>query len=295
MKTVLLTGANGFVGQYLLNFLVKEYRVIATSRGNSRLDIKSDNLIYETLDLTDKLGIDDICSRYQPTIIIHSGAISKPDDCEKDRDLAYKTNVSSTQFLIENALKYQSYFLFVSTDFVFDGIKGMYNEASTDLKPVNYYGETKLTAEQAVQGSTLDWCIVRTVFVIGKPKAGRQNLLTIVANASNEKKVLKIFNDQIRTPTYVEDLAWAIMEITKKKSKGIYHISGKDRITPYEMAIAVARYLNLDETLIEPVTEDSFEQPARRPLKTGFDISKAVKDLGYQPTSFQMGMKKTFE
>lgn len=102
-------------------------------------------------------------------------------------------------------------------------------------------------------------------------------------------------NDQIRTPTYVEDLAKGIMLIIEKRTTGIFHIAGKDILTPYEMAIATAGYCNLNKSLIKKVDASVFKQPAKRPLKTGFDISKARKELAFEPVSFEEGLRKMFE
>jgi dTDP-4-dehydrorhamnose reductase len=151
-----------------------------------------------------------------------------------------------------------------------------------------------MLAEDEVEKYKWDWAIVRTVLVYGKPFLNRQNILTNVAAALQRGEKLNIFNDQVRTPTYVEDLAVGILSILEKQKTGIYHISGKDVLTPYQMAMAVAEYLNLDATLINKVEEKDLDQPARRPLKTGFNISKAKNDLDYQPISFKEGLKKTF-
>ena len=99
----------------------------------------------------------------------------------------------------------------------------------------------------------------------------------------------------MRTPTYVEDLVSGIIAVIEKKATGIYHISGKDVLTPYEMAIAVANYLNLDASLIHKMEEKDLVQPARRPPKTGFTLSKARADLDYRPHSFEEGLRKTFD
>jgi dTDP-4-dehydrorhamnose reductase len=99
----------------------------------------------------------------------------------------------------------------------------------------------------------------------------------------------------VRTPTYVGDLADGIIAVIEKKAKGIYHLSGEDVLTPYQMAVRAAEYLGLDKTLIKKVTAADFSQPAKRPHKTGFVIDKAKNELGYQPLSFEEGLKKTFE
>jgi dTDP-4-dehydrorhamnose reductase len=170
----------------------------------------------------------------------------------------------------------------------------MYQE-DDPAAPVNYYGQTKLEAESLVKQYPYHWSIVRTVLVYGNPRGGRHNILSMVANALKNGQPLKIFADQVRTPTYVEDLAQGIKSLMDKRAHGIYHISGEDVRTPYQMAVEVASYLKLDKELIEKVNEASFSQPARRPLKTGFNLARAKRDLDYRPTPFEEGLKKTFQ
>jgi dTDP-4-dehydrorhamnose reductase len=136
---------------------------------------------------------------------------------------------------------------------------------------------------------------VRTVLVYGKPQAGRTNILTIVKDRLEKGEGYKVVDDQVRTPTYVEDLVNGIISIIERRAKGLYHISGEDVLTPYQMAIKAAEYLGLDKTLIQRVTAADFSQPAKRPPITGLSIDKAKKYLGYQPISFQEGLRKTFE
>jgi dTDP-4-dehydrorhamnose reductase len=183
--------------------------------------------------------------------------------------------------------------LFVSTDFVFDGEKGMYDENDT-VSPVNFYGKTKLEAEESVMTYADGWAIVRTVLVYGKPMFGRQNILSIVKDKLEKGELYSVVNDQVRTPTYVEDLASAIISIIEKKAEGVFHISGSDILTPFDMAYRTAVYLGLDKELIKPVSSPELMQPAKRPLKTGFIIDKAKTVLGYNPISFEEGLKKTF-
>lgn len=293
MQTVLITGANGFVGSYLTRRLLDDYRVIATGRGECRLDINHKNFYYKSLDFTEENEVGAILSAYQPELIIHSGAMSKPDDCEGDRDGAYKTNVTATGYLLKAAARLKSFFLFLSTDFIFSGEEGMYSE-DDPAAPVNYYGLTKLQAEELVKQYPYDWSIVRTVLVYGDPRGGRGNILTMVANNLKAGMSLKIFNDQVRTPTYVEDLAQGIKTIIDKRATGIFHLSGEDVRTPYEMAVEAADYLGYDSRKIEKVTEQTFPQPARRPLKTGFNLAKAKQVLDYRTTPFPEGLRKTF-
>ena len=295
MQTVLITGANGFIGQYLSRQLLqKGFKVIATGKGASRLAFSHPQLVYESLDFTVEPAVEELVQKHKPEIIVHAGALSKPDACELDKEAAFFTNVSGTQQLLKAAQKSQSFFVYLSTDFVFDGSKLDYKEEN-ELKPVNYYGETKKLAESEVKKYEWGWSIVRTILVYGHPRGSRHNILTMVAQGLKEGKALKIVDDQVRTPTYVEDLVNGIVTIIEKRKNGIYHLSGSDVTTPYQMACAVADYLGLDKTKIEKVTAASFNEPARRPRTTGFDLTKAQTNLHYRPTPFDIGLRKTFE
>lgn len=292
---ILVTGANGFLGNYLVQQLLqKQYPVIATGKGECRLSFTGvDNFDYEPMDFTDPFAVHDLFEKYQPSVVVHAGAMSKPDDCEKEQWQAYFINVEGTVTLLTNAEAYRSFFVFVSTDFVFDGEKGMYSE--TDIpSPVNFYGKTKLEAEEIVKEYAFDWAIARTVLVYGKPLAGRSNILSIVKEKLEKGEEYSVVNDQVRTPTYVEDLAAGIVAIIEKKATGIYHLSGADILTPYEMAIKAADFLKLNKSLLKKVTAADFTQPAKRPPKTGFNIEKAKRELDYQPRSFDEGLAKTF-
>lgn len=295
MQKIIITGANGFVGYYLIKLLLeKQNQIVATGKGPVRLPFQSDNLEYETLDFTDDMQVGNIFEKHKPDFVVHCGAMSKPDECEQNRETAFLTNVTGTIHLLNHAAGIKSFFIFLSTDFVFDGTKGMYSE-DDETGPVNYYGKTKQLAEEEVKHYPFGHAIVRTILVYGKPFLNRQNLLTNTAMALKNEERLKIFNDQVRTPTFVEDLASAINTIIENKTNGLFHISGKDVLTPYEMAVETAKYLHLDVSLITPVNENEFNQPARRPLKTGFNISKAKRELNYRPVSFDEGLKRTFE
>lgn len=293
MQTVLITGANGFVGSYLTRLLLDDYKVIATGKGECRFDINHTNFRYKSLDFTLESEVAAVLSDLRPEVIVHAGAMSKPDDCELDRAGAYRTNVTGTGYLLKEAARLRSFFLYLSTDFIFSGEEGMYSEEDP-AAPVNYYGQTKLEAEALVRQYPYDWSIARTVLVYGHPQGGRGNILTMVANSLKEGKPLRIFNDQVRTPTYVEDLAQGLKSIIDKRAAGVFHLSGEDVLTPWEMAVETARHLGYDRSRIEKVTEQTFSQPARRPLKTGFNLSKAKRQLDYRTTPFSEGLRKTF-
>jgi dTDP-4-dehydrorhamnose reductase len=291
---ILITGANGFVAYYLIKLLLEQKNiiVIATGKGSCRLPFNQKNFIYTSLDFTDAAETKNVITKYLPTHIIHAGAISKPDDCEMNKPLADKINVEGTKNLLNAAQNIHASFLVVSTDFVFDGVTGFCTETDV-VNAVNYYGQTKVAAEKLVQQYKYDWSIVRIALVYGKPQLGRNNIVTLVKEKLERGEEYSVFSDQLRTPTYVEDVAKGILLMLQKNANGIYHIAGQDILSPYEIAIATAKYLQLNESLIKNITAADLVQPALRPAITNFNIDKAKKDLGFEPISFEEGLKKT--
>lgn len=295
-KKILVTGANGLLGSALVPLLGRRgFDVIATGRGENRvLDeqlLRSGEIRYLPLDLLDGAGLEKKIISFAPDQIVHAGAQTQVDFCEQHPIECWNTNVTATRFIIDAAKKINASLLYVSTDFVFSGEKGMYAE-DDETGPVNYYGSSKLAAEKAVMDSGLNWSIARTVLVYGNPKSShRTNILTWVRDELSKGKGIKVVNDQVRTPTYVDDLTEGICLMLEKKAEGIFHLSGKDIFTPFQMATAVAKFLQLDERLITAVDASTFSQPAKRPLKTGFNIDKAVKELGYSPMDFEVAVR----
>jgi dTDP-4-dehydrorhamnose reductase len=292
---ILITGSNGLLGQHLVKMLIEttSHQIIATGKGVGRLPfLQNDRYNYFQLDITDGNAVNDCLQLHKPAVIIHAAAMTQPDPCELDKISCWEINVTATRFLLEAAKIINAYFLYVSTDFVFDGLLGPYKE--TDIPgPVNYYGSSKLAAEKSVEESTLQWSIVRTVLVFGNILVGnRSNIISWVKDNLEKHTPIKVVSDQWRTPTYVEDLATGIIMVMEKQATGIYHISGEEGMSPYDMAVATAEYLQLDTSLMTKVDADTFSQPAKRPLRTGFVIDKAKQELGYRPLGFKEALMK---
>ncbi len=294
---ILITGSNGLLGQHLVTTLAASgrYQVVAAARGENRLPITAAAYAYVSLDITDGIAVNECIAAHRPDVIIHAAAMTQPDPCEEQQVQCWNINVTATRFLIDAAKAVNASFIYISTDFVFDGLHGPYKE--TDLPgPVNYYGSSKLAAERAVMESTLQWAIVRTVLVYGNILAGtRSNIISWVKENLENNKPIKVVSDQLRTPTYVEDLVKGIVLIVEKKATGIYHIAGAEEMSPYNMAMATASHLQLNKSLITEVNDESFTQPAKRPLRTGFVIDKAKNELGYQPVLFKDALEKMLE
>lgn len=289
---VLITGANGLLGQHLTKLLLDQnYQVVATSRGESRLPFQpSDKYTYREMDIANGLETFSVMSHEKPDVVVHAAAMTQVDDCELRPQQCERINVQGTSQVLTDAETFSSHFIYISTDFVFDGEQGNYAEED-DTKPISVYGFSKLQAESMVQTSTIPFAIVRTCLVYGNLLKGtRSNIVQWVKDSLQQGKTIQVVSDQLRTPTYVEDLAKGILLIIEKKATGIYHISGKDWLTPYDMAIKTAHKFELDASKIVKVDASTFKQPGRRPLKTGFVIEKARRELGYEPMSFDQGL-----
>jgi dTDP-4-dehydrorhamnose reductase len=284
------------LGQVLIKELVdKKYPVVATGKGPSRLIVAAlEGYEYKELDITDGPAVEELILLEKPSVIVHAAAMTQVDQCEINKQDCYNVNVTATRFIIDAAKMVKARFIFVSTDFVFDGNNGPYKE-DDEPAPVNYYGSTKLVAEKAVMESGLNWAIARTILVYGvAPTTGRTNIVSWVKQSLENKTPIRMVTDQLRTPTFVHDLAAGIILMIEKNAQGVYHLSGEEKMTPYEMAIETAEFFGLDRSLISESLSPDIKQPAVRPPRTGFDISKAKRDLGYQPTSFKEGLKEIF-
>lgn len=290
-KKILITGSNGLLGQKLVSLLANQsdIHLIATARGKNRLPF-TEGYEYQEMDITNAEQVAEVIDKIQPNAIIHTAAMTNVDQCEFEKDLCWAMNVKAVEYLVEACEKQDIYFCHLSTDFIFDGKTGPYSEEAQP-SPVSYYGWTKYAAEEVVRRSTCRWSIARTVLVYGiVSDMSRSNIILWVKKSLEEGKNIKVVTDQFRTPTLAEDLAKGCWLMTDKEAEGIFHISGKDFLTPYEMAIKTADFFHLDKSLISEADSSNFTQPAKRPPRTGFILDKAIAVLGYHPVSFEEGI-----
>lgn len=290
-KKILITGSNGLLGQKLTKLLLakKEYHLIATSRGSNRISSYPD-LDYHSLDITNEEEVFAICRELKPDIIVNTAAMTQVDDCESQQALCRKLNVEAVSFLVKACEQFNIHLVHVSTDFIFDGLNGPYTEED-EPNPVSYYGQSKLDAEKIVKDSTISWSIARTVLVYGiTEKMSRSNIILWVKKSLEEQKDIQVVNDQWRTPTLAEDLAMGCFLLADQRAQGVFNISGKEMLTPYDIALETADFFKLDKQYIHETDGSKFTQAAKRPPKTGFDISKARRELGYEPHSFREGI-----
>ena len=289
---ILLTGSNGLLGQKLVALLREQPGVtlVATSRGPNRLADRYPDLCYRALDVTDAAQVRQVLAREQPTHVIHAAALTNVDECELHRAACWLQNVTAVAHLVAGCARHGIHLTHLSTDFIFSGDAGPLAEDAVPA-PVNFYGESKLAAEQLVQAGAGRWAIARTVLVYGVAhRYGRTNLVLWVRDALRAGQPIKVVSDQWRTPTLAEDLAQGCWLLARQAAQGIYHLSSDELLTPYDVALRVADYFGLDAGLIEKVDASTFSQPARRPARTGFLIGKARRELGYRPHTLAEGL-----
>lgn len=289
---ILVTGSNGLLGQKLIQKLAgsPEVEVIATAKGENRLPF-TEGYRYCPLDITDKTNVEKVFGTHRPDVVIHTAAMTNVDQCETEKEACWKLNVTATEYLLNAAEKVGAFFLHLSTDFIFDGAAGPYTEEA-EANPVSFYGWSKYAAEKLVMHSKVKWAIARTILVYGiAHDMSRSNIILWVKKSLESGKTIQVVNDQWRTPTLAEDLADGCILIARQGAEGIFNISGKDLLNPYQMAIMTADYFGLDHALIKETDGSQFQQTAKRPARTGFILDKPMRVLGYSPKSFQEGIE----
>lgn len=292
MKTIIITGSNGLLGQKIIEKILKEggVNLIATSRGANRYPIK-EGYIYAEMDISMPEEVKTVIATYKPDAIIHTAAVTNVDIAEANKALAFQLNVQAVQTLIEVCEKNDVQLVHLSTDFIFDGEQGPYAEEDT-ANPLSYYGETKLLAEQAIKKSRCKWAILRTILVYGiVSDMSRSNIVLWAKGALEKGEPLNVVNDQWRMPTLAEDLADACLLAVVHGAQGVYHISGKNMMSISELVAKVADFWSLDKSLINEISGASLNQAAKRPAKTGFILDKSMTELNYHPHSFDEGLQ----
>lgn len=288
---ILLTGSNGLLGQKIVEKCANDSTIelLATSKGENRISLYSVN--YESLDITKENEIREIVSQFHPDVIINTAAMTNVDACESAKEEAWKLNVGAVRNLLNVSKENNIHLIHLSTDFIFDGDNGPYKEEDLP-NPVSYYGETKLAAEKLLLGDDYEnWAIARTIIVYGiAEKMSRSNLILWAKVALEKEQDIKVVDDQFRSPTLAEDLAEGCLLIAKKHATGIFHLSGEKTESIFDLVNHIADYWGLNKKLIKAISSTTLNQEAKRPPKTGFDISKAKRQLGYQPHSFTEGL-----
>jgi len=238
-------------------------------------------------DLLDPAGILDLVDRMRPDVVVHSAALTDVDRCERERELAYKMNVEGTRATAMAAEKAGSFLVYISTDYVFDGLAGMYREDDSP-NPLSYYGYSKLLGEQFCRG-----CIARTCVIYGsRPASGKVNFALWLINSLRSGKEVRVVTDQFITPTLNTNLAEMVLEAADRRLCGVYNMAGATRLSRYDFAIELAKAFDLDRDLLRRSRMEDMKWPARRPKDSSLDTSKATGMLAYKPLAIKEAIKR---
>ena len=291
MKNILITGANGLLGQKLVSLLSKQQDmiVLATAKGGCRFSLP-ETVAYHTLDITNAGACKNLFNEFQPDALIHAAAMTQVDACEVEREMCDLVNLSGVSNLIKAIENRNTHFVHISTDFIYEGDEEEYFEDSK-VNPLSYYGRSKWKSEQLFEQVSFPYSILRTVLVYGVLQdLSRSNIVLWAKSALEKGERINVVNDQYRCPTLAEDLACACLQVIQENATGVYHVSGKDFLSILDLVYEIADYWGFDKSMINSISTDSLHQKARRPLKTNLNLSKAKQEFNYQPKSFREGL-----
>lgn len=281
MMKFLVTGSAGLVGTQVIKDLSKLTDQVYSCYHNSKPKFG----ISTQIELTNSENMTRIIEKIKPDVIIHLAAMTNVDLCETEKELALKINAKATQTISKQAARQRAFFLYVSTDYVFDGKQGMKNERDKP-NPINFYGESKFQGEQAVMDMASSWCIARTSTPFGIHPT-KKSFPLFVAENLQAKKEIKAVTDQYTSPTYVPNLSKMIIEIATRQIVGIIHLAGATRVSRYQMADLVAAKLNLDKKFLRPASINDMNWTASRPKDSSLDVSFATRILKEKPLAIE--------
>jgi len=262
--------------------------LLLTSRQESSVFV-DERLQYRQLEIARKHDVIQIVEEFEPEVIINTAAITNVDQCETERELAWRTNVTGVENLVHAAKLVGARIIHISTDYVFDGKHGPYSEHDRP-NPLSYYGRTKLASENVFQTSGVSSAIIRTMVLYGIGSGVKLNFALWLLKNLSEEKAIRVVNDQIGNPTLADDLSYAILKVVELDRSGVYHIAGPDLVSRHDFALALARIFSFNKKLITPVKTSSMKQPAPRPLQSGFITLKAQTDLGLRLSGIDQGL-----
>jgi dTDP-4-dehydrorhamnose reductase len=278
MKRILITGCHGLLGQKLVKIFTDES--FETFGGGLDKETFLDNrkFKYFQLDITDSKRVKEILSDIVPDIVVNTAAITDVDGCEDNKELTWRVNVEGVENLAKSCKKVGAKIIQISTDYVFDGKNGPYDEHSK-TNPLGYYGKSKLASENVVVKYGIPFAIVRTMVLYGVAKNLKKNFVLWLIEKLQNKQNVNIVIDQISSPTLADNLAEAIYWIVELDKEGTYHVSGSEIIDRYTFALKIAEFFGFDSNFIRPIKTEQLKQKAKRPLNSGFIVKKAEEEL----------------
>jgi dTDP-4-dehydrorhamnose reductase len=286
-KRLLITGASGLVGGHVAREAALTWEVHGTCRNHcvSWPGIRMYGLLLE-----DEQRVLSLVREVRPDVIIHAAAWTDVDACSRQPELAIAVNTSATAVLAGEAAALGARLIYLSSDMVFDGNKGLYDESDRP-NPLNLYGQTKLDGEKAVLSSR-NSVVARVALVYGKPVALGNSFSEKMLEEWKRGESVSLFTDQFRSPVWVNDLARALLELAGHEFCGLVHLGGSVRIDRYTFGLALAEKYGFSPNLLRPVSLSGLKNTARRPRDVSFSISRAKALLKSSLSGYNEGISQ---
>ena len=288
MDSLLVIGASGLLGSKILEQARGRYAV----RGAYNPDVDGATLWQlDSVDIGSKDDIDKLFDKIKPDKVILTAAMTNVDACEKNPTLANRINAAAPGLVARACKKASASLVHVSTDYVFDGMKSRKYVETDVQRPISVYGTSKLAGERSVLATLPEAAVVRPAVLYGwNPIPEKMNFVTWVLKKLRSNELVKLFEDQVVSPTLADDVAGVLLDLAEKRASGVWHASGADCLDRPSCGRMIAEVFGLDEGLIAPVPSSSVSLPARRPKYSCLDITKTEKFLGRKTVSFKAGL-----
>ena len=275
MKTILITGAYGQLGDACAKHLKNDFKLILSgiSPANSGVN----------LDITSKNSIEKVLLETNPDVILNLAALTDVDGCELDPEKAKNVNINGVKNLCRD---FNGHFIQISTDYVFNGESGPYSEED-EANPKSVYGKTKLSADNWLLDNYPKLTIIRTNVLYSYTNRTKASFLKWVVESLDSKQKIKVVNDQWNNPTWTESLSAVINKIIDNQLFDLYNYGDRDILNRFEFSLLISKVFDLDSSLIMPITSDQLNQIAPRPRKSGLYTKKIESKLGIIPQSVE--------
>ena len=302
--TLLITGATGFLGQYLVAAASKRWRVAGTFHRTRREDAERlfAGIDSGKIDLTDFRDVREMLDAVRPKAVIHTAALADPNYCEQHPDESLRVNLQATLNLAGLCGDRGIPFVFTSTDLVFDGNSGLYAEDAA-ISPLNLYGEHKALAEQAVLDRYDEAAICRMPLLFGFADNGRVPFFQRMASEFQAGRPMTLFADELRTPISGGVAAAGLLLVAGsgldesvnpmeiERVRGLLHLGGRESISRYEMGLQMLDVMGLPSSLAEPISFQDVPAVAARAADVSLDSSRAY-ELGFDPPTVRKQIER---
>ena len=285
---ILVTGSAGLIGTQIVKDLLDNHKQVYSCYNKTKPELG----IITHLDLTKKDDIVNTMNRIKPDVVIHLGAMTDVELCETETELAKKINTDATEILALESEKYNTFFVYMSTDYVFDGKVGMKKE-NDKTNPINFYGKSKLDGERVFKKITTPNVIVRTSTPFGIHSKKISFPIWVKKNLELEKEISVVVN-QYTSPSYVPNISKMIIEIMERKITGIIHLAGATKISRYDFAVQISKIINVNKQFLKLTKMDQMDWKAQRPADSSLSVSKANKILKNKPEKIEDSLKLLF-